>query len=197
MLVEIYPTKFMAKLPPKEPSQILDTKRSIDVKKIRFEVNQIKLPLGIEGTFGMVRHPGAALAVPITKNGNIIILRQYRFAISRRILEFPAGTLEKNEEPLESIQRELIEESGYNAATWNSLGTMFPCPGYSDESIHLFLAEDLTLVENKPPGDEDEDIEVLEMTKSEFDNCIRNGNEALDGKTITAWYRACQHLNNQ
>ncbi len=185
----------MSTLPPLEPCQILDTKRSVDVKKIRFEVNQIKLPLGIEGTFGMIRHPGAALAVPITNNGNVIILRQYRFAISRRILEFPAGTLEKDEEPLDSIKRELIEESGYTASKWNSLGTMFPCPGYSDESIHLFLAQELTLLDNKPPGDEDEDIEVLEMTKNELETCIQNGNEALDGKTITAWHIASQYLN--
>ena len=186
----------MATLPPKEPCQILDTKRSIDVKKIRFEVNRIKLPLGIVGTFGMVRHPGAALAVPITKNGNVIILRQYRFAISRRILEFPAGTLEQGEAPIDSIQRELTEESGYQASKWKSLGTMFPCPGYSDEVIHLFLAEDLTLLDNKPPGDVDEDIEVLEMTKNELDNCIKNGNEALDGKTVTAWHIASQYVDS-
>ncbi|KGG13079.1 MULTISPECIES: NUDIX hydrolase [Prochlorococcus] len=185
----------MSPLPPQEPSLILENKRSIDVKKIRFEVNRIELPIGFQGTFGVIKHPGAALAVPIKENGNVIILRQYRFAVSRRILEFPAGTLENNEDPLSSIQRELGEESGYEASNWDELGVMLPCPGYSDESIHMFLARDLSPLQSKPLGDEDEDIEILELTKNELDKIISNGNEALDGKTITAWHRACQFLD--
>ncbi|WP_041391007.1 NUDIX hydrolase [Prochlorococcus marinus] len=185
----------MTPLPPPEPSPILSNQRSIDVKKLRFEVNKIQLPIGIEGSFGMIRHPGAALAVPIQENGNVILLRQYRFAVSRRILEFPAGTLEANEDPLSSIKRELGEESGYQAKQWHNLGLMLPCPGYSDEVIHLFLAQNLTPLEKKPLGDEDEDIEVLEMTKNELEHAIASGNEPLDGKSITAWHRACQFLN--
>ena len=184
----------MCPFPTEEPPQTLTNIRSINVKKIRFEVNKIKLPIGIEGTFGMIRHPGASLAVPIKDNGNVIILRQYRFAVSRRILEFPAGTLEEKEDPLVSIQRELGEESGYKASQWDRLGLMLPCPGYSDESINMFLARKLTKLEKQPSGDEDEDIEVLEMSKNELDRLIASGNEVLDGKTITAWHRACQFL---
>ncbi len=184
----------MAPLIEPEPSKILSNKRTIDVKKIRFEVNEIELPIGIKATFGMIRHPGAALAVPIKENGNVIILRQYRFAVSRRILEFPAGTLEEKEDPLKSIQRELGEEAGYSASQWNELGIMLPCPGYSDETIHMFLARDLKPLNEKPLGDEDEDIEVLELSKKELDGLISSDNEALDGKSITAWYRTCQFL---
>ncbi len=184
----------MGPLASKEPSKLLETKRYIDVQKIRFEVNRIELPIGLEKTFGIIRHPGAALAIPIKQNGNIIVLRQYRFAVSRRILEFPAGTLEQGEDPLSSIQRELGEESGYQASKWDSLGIMLPCPGYSDEEIHIFLARDLKEMDLKPTGDDDEDIEVLEMTKKEFENCISSGDEALDGKSITAWHRASQFL---
>ena len=125
----------------------------------------------------------------------IVILRQYRFAISRRILEFPAGTLEPGEDPLESMKRELGEESGYTASQWNHLGIMHPCPAYSDETINLYLARDLKLLEQKPVGDIDEDIEVLLMTKDEIENCISKGDETLDGKSITAWHRACQFLS--
>ena len=71
---------------------------------------------------------------------------------------------------------------------------MLPCPGYSDELIHLFLAQDLKPLTEKPKGDPDEDIEVLTMTPSELNNRIASGEEALDGKTITAWFRACQLL---
>ena len=133
----------MTPLTPPEPSIHLETTASLEAKKIRFEINRIKLPMGLEKTFGLIDHPGAALAVPITSDGQIVLLRQYRYAISRRILEFPAGTLEENEDPLESIQRELGEEAGYQAATWDPLGVMTPCPGYSNEIIHMFLARDL------------------------------------------------------
>ena len=149
----------------------------------------------MEGEFGIIRHPGAALAVPITDSGEVVILRQYRFACSRRILEFPAGTLEAGESPLESIKREVQEESGYSAKRWENLGEMLPCPGYSDETIHLFLARDLTKLEKKPEGDADEDIEVLKISPRKLNEIIASGEESLDGKTITAWFRACQLLN--
>ncbi len=184
----------MAPLPNPEPAEILETKNYLNAKKIRFEVNRVKLPIGVEGTFGIIRHPGASLAVPITQDGQIVLLRQYRFAISGRILEFPAGTLEEGEHPLNSMKRELAEESGYEANQWNSLGTMLPCPGYSDEVIHLFLARNLEKLPKPPSGDEDEDLEVLHMSFEELDSCLASGNEALDGKSVTALYRAKQFL---
>ena len=133
----------------------------------------------------------------MTDSGEVVILRQYRFACSRRILEFPAGTLEAGESPLESIKREVQEESGYSAKKWDNLGEMLPCPGYSDETIHLFLARDLTKLNQKPEGDADEDIEVLTITPEKLNEIIASGEESLDGKTITAWFRACQILNQK
>ena len=180
-----------------EPSKILEKKACLNAKKIRFEINKILLPNSMEGEFGIIRHPGAALAVPITNSGEVIILRQYRFACSRRILEFPAGTLEEGESPLESIKREVQEESGYSADKWDNLGEMIPCPGYSDETIHLFLARDLNKLAKKPAGDADEDIEVLKMTPEKLNEIIASGQESLDGKTITAWFRACQILKKE
>ena len=182
-------------IPGPEPSEIHETKACLDAKKIRFEINKFLLPNSMEGEFGVIRHPGAALAVPITETGEVIILRQYRFACSRRILEFPAGTLEDGESPLESIKREVQEESGYSAKRWDNLGEMLPCPGYSDEIIHIFLARDLTKLEKKPEGDADEDIEVLKIAPEKLNKLIASGKESLDGKTITAWFRACQILN--
>ena len=127
----------------------METVEAVDARKIRFERNRIKLPMGVEATFGMIRHPGASLAVPITNDGQVVLLRQYRFAVQARLLEFPAGTLEEGEDPLESMQRELGEEAGYSAAKWDALGPMLPCPGYSDEVIHCFLAR--ALVRVPPP----------------------------------------------
>ncbi len=185
----------MSPLPPPEPSIHLETKESLNAKKIRFEINRIQLPIGLEGTFGIIRHPGASLAIPITNDGKVIVLRQYRFAVSRRILEFPAGTLESGESPLSTMKRELAEEAGYEASQWDPIGEMVPCPGYSDEIIHMFLARGLTKLNEKPAGDADEDLEVLCMSKGELNNCLSNGNEILDGKTVTAWLRVSQYLD--
>ena len=184
----------MAPLPSPERFELLETVEAVDARKIRFECNRIKLPMGVEGTFGMIRHPGASLAVPVTADGQVVVLRQYRFAVQARLLEFPAGTLEDGEDPLESMQRELGEEAGYSAAKWDALGPILPCPGYSDEVIHCFLARELTALENPPAGDDDEDLEVVLMTPAALDAALASGDEWLDGKSVTAWFRAKQVL---
>ena len=166
----------------------------LKVKKFSFQINRIILPNGHEGEYGSIIHPGAALAVPITKEGKVIILRQYRFAVSRYLLEFPAGTLETGETPLNSIKREIQEETGYKAKVWDNLGILVPAPGYADEEIHLFLARELSKLESIPEGDLDEDIEVLILSPLELDNLIASGEEILDAKTVTAWFRAKQLL---
>jgi ADP-ribose pyrophosphatase len=188
------PSPAMAPLPPPEPARHLETTASLDARKIRFELNRIELPLGIEGCFGLIRHPGASLAVPVLDDGRVVLLRQYRFAVAARILEFPAGTLDEGEEPLGTMQRELQEEAGYRAERWEELGVMLPCPGYSDERIHLFLARELTPLEAPPAGDDDEDLEVLHMTPQELDDRLASGDEYLDGKSLAAWFRARQVL---
>ena len=163
-------------------------------KKFSFEINRIELPNGYEDEYGQIIFPNAALAVPITNENKVILLRQYRFAVSRYLIEFPAGTLEIGETPINSIKREIQEESGYKAEKWDELGALVNAPGYSDEVIHLFLARDLSKLQNKVKGDLDEDIEVLLMEPENLDNLISSGNEILDAKTVTAWFRAKQFL---
>ena len=167
----------------------------LKAKKFSFEINRIQLPNGHEGEYGYIKHPGAALAVPITNDNKVVILRQYRFAISRYLLEFPAGTLEIDETPIISIKREIQEETGYKAEKWDELGTLVPAPGYADEEIFLFLARDLRKLKSSVKGDLDEDIEVLIMDPEKLDNVISSGEEILDAKTVTAWFRAKQFLN--
>ena len=106
----------------------------LKTNKFSFEINKIQLPNGHEGEYGCIKHPGAALAVPITKDNKVIILRQYRFAVSRYLLEFPAGTLEIGETPINSIQREIQEETGFSANKWDELGTLVPCLLYTSPS---------------------------------------------------------------
>jgi ADP-ribose pyrophosphatase len=184
----------MAPLPAPEPARHIETTAAFDVRKLRFEVNRVELPMGVEGTFGMIKHPGASLAVPLLDDGRVVVLRQYRFAVATRLLEFPAGTLDEGEDPLSTMQRELQEEAGYSASRWDPLGAMLPCPGYSDEVIHLFLARNLVELSERPPGDDDEDLEVLLMQPAELDAALASGDEHLDGKSVTAWFRAKQLL---
>lgn len=184
----------MAPLPAPEPARLLETSASLDVRKLRFEVNRLALPMGLEGTFGVIKHPGASLAVPVLDDGRVVVLRQYRFAVATRLLEFPAGTLDPGETPLSTMQRELQEEAGYSAARWDALGAMLPCPGYSDEVIHLFLARELTVLSERPPGDDDEDLEVVLLEPAQLDAALAGGDEYLDGKSVTAWFRARQLL---
>lgn len=184
----------MAPLPAPEPARQLESIATVQARKLRFEVNRVALPMGLEASFGVIRHPGASLAVPVLDDGRLVVLRQYRFAVATRLLEFPAGTLDPGETPLSTMRRELQEEAGYSAERWDPLGTLLPCPGYSDEVIHLFLARQLTALTDQPAGDEDEDLEVLLLQPDELDAALASGDEYLDGKSVSAWLRAKQLL---
>jgi ADP-ribose pyrophosphatase len=171
-----------------EPPQLLRRRLFYEGRKFNFEVNRLRLPNKAEGEWECVRHPGGALAVPLTDDGRLILLRQYRFALLGRLLEFPAGTVEPNESPAETIRREIQEETGYAATTWLPIGTFPLAPGYSDELIYAFLATDLEPVE-AVEGDEDEDLEVVLMTPDQLEKAIMAG-EAVDAKTIASFFLA-------
>lgn len=172
-----------------EPSEILQKRLFYQGRKFSFEVNKLRLPNGVEGEWECVRHPGGALAVPVTPDGKLVLVRQYRFALECRVLEFPAGTVEVGEEPAETIRREVEEETGYRAHRWQSLGKFALAPGYSDEYIYAFLALDLTKLEKPPAQDEDEDIEVVLMTPEELEKAILAG-DTIDAKTISSFFLA-------
>ena len=175
--------------PNSEPPQILQKRLFFQGRKFNFEVTKLRLPNGVEGDWECIRHPGGALAVPVTKDGKLVLVRQYRFAVEGRILEFPAGTIEPNEDPAETIKREIEEETGYGANSWRSLGKFPLAPGYSDEYIYAFLAQDLTKLANPPQQDDDEDIEVVLMTVEELEQAILAG-DLVDAKTICSFFLA-------
>ena len=172
-----------------EPPEILQQRLLYRGKKFDYEVINLRLPNGVEGDWECIRHPGGAMAVPITPEGKFVLVKQYRFALQGRLLEFPAGTVEHHENPAETIKREIEEETGYSAASWQSLGKFPLAPGYSDEYIYAFLAQDLTKLENPPQQDADEDIEVVLMSSEELEAAIIAG-EPIDAKSITGFYLA-------
>jgi len=109
--------------------------------------------------------------------------------VKNRLLEFPAGTIELGEEPEITIKREIGEETGYCANKWRNLGKFALAPGYSDEYIYVFLAQELEKLPNPPKQDDDEDIEVVLMSPSEFEKLAMTGNE-IDAKTISSYFLA-------
>lgn len=176
-----------------EPPQLLRQRLFYEGRKFNFEVNRLRLPNKAVGDWECIRHPGGALAVPVTPNGELVLVRQYRFAVQGRLLEFPAGTVEPDESPAETIQREIEEETGYHANTWQSLGKFALAPGYSDEFIYAFLATDLEKLAVPATQDEDEDIEVVLMTPDALEKAILAG-EAVDAKSISSFFLAKSHL---
>lgn len=173
----------------KEPPEIIKQRLFYQGRKFNFEVTRLRLPNKVEGDWECIRHPGGALAVPVTPEGKLILLRQYRFAAQGRLLEFPAGTIEVNEDPFSTIQREIEEETGYHANKWQKLGEFFLAPGYSDEIIYAFLAQDLQPLEKPPEQDEDEDMETVFFTPEELEKAILSG-EPVDAKSVTSFFMA-------
>ncbi|NLQ05423.1 NUDIX hydrolase [Cylindrospermopsis raciborskii] len=177
----------------RELPQLLKQRLFHKGRKFDFEVSRLRLPNKSEGEWECIRHPGGALAIPVTDDGKLILVRQYRFAVQGRLLEFPAGTVEPNEKPLTTVQREIQEEIGYKAHQWDKLGEFFLAPGYSDEIIYAFLARDLEKLETPPQQDEDEDIETVFLSPAQLEAAIDRG-EPVDAKTVTSFFLARSFL---
>jgi ADP-ribose pyrophosphatase len=176
-----------------EPAKLLSKKLHYQGRKFSFNVDRIELPNGVIGEWESIHHPGGAMVVPITNDGKLVLVKQYRFPTQGRILEFPAGTLEIGEDPATTVAREIQEETGYHANKWTNLGEFFLAPGYCDEIIYAYLAQDLEKLAVQPAGDDDEDIEVVLMTPAEFEAAIERG-ESIDAKSIAGYFLARKYL---
>lgn len=176
-----------------EPLKIIKTRLSYQGRKFNFEVSQLQLPNGVEGEWECIRHPGGSLVIPVTNKGELVLVKQYRFALETRLLEFPAGTIEIGETAESTVKREIEEESGFRGHSWQYLGKFPLAPGYSDEYIYAYLAKDLEKLETPPEQDEDEDIEVVFMSPQQLETAIRQG-ELIDAKTIASFYLALPFL---
>ena len=163
--------------------EILSSERLYEGRVIKLDRLDVRLSNGLTAMRELVQHPGAVAVVPLDAESNVLMVRQYRIAARRVMLEVPAGTLGLNEDPGDCAVRELQEETGYRAERFESLGGIFVAPGYTTEFIHLYLAMDL--VESRLPGDEDEFIEVDRVPLAEAIAMIDRG-EIIDGKSIVS-----------
>jgi len=128
----------------------------------------------------VVNHPGAVAIVLRNDTGELLLVRQFRAPAQSDMWEIPAGTAEPGEKPLATAKRELLEETGVSAAFWTYLGTVYPTPGYSNERIHLYLAEDYA---GEPRGSA-EVSEARFFSRREIMDLVQDG--LGDGKTLAA-----------
>lgn len=137
----------------------------------------------------VVEHPGGVCVLPQLPDGRYLLVRQYRHPLGEWLLEFPAGKLDvAGEAPLVAVQRELWEETGYTAQTWEPLTVMVTAPGFCDEKIHLFKATGLALDPTYTPPDPNEDTRPVAMHAHELLHAARTG-QLVDGKSLAllAW----------
>ena len=152
---------------------------------IQVEIDVVKLPTGHTVDMEIVRHPGSVVLIPIPQPGSIILIRQFRYTIDRRIWEFPAGSLKPKENPDAAAARECEEEIGLVPGKLTRLRGYFPTPGFCDEEMIYYRCEDL-----RPPApdstarrDEDEEIEPRTFTMQEARALVESG-EIVDLKTL-------------
>lgn len=149
--------------------------------------DRVELPDGRTATLDIVDHGGAVVIVPVDGAGRLVLIRQYRHAAGRDLLEFPAGTLEEGEDPDLTAQRELREETGMAAERLEHLGSFFLAPGYSTEYMHVYLAAGLS--DAPLPQDDDEILEIERWPLAELVETARSGGLA-DAKSLAALYLA-------
>jgi ADP-ribose pyrophosphatase len=167
---------------------IVSSRRIHDGRIVKLALEEVRLPNGHTVTLEVIKHPGAAAVVPVDPEGNVVLVRQYRHATGSWLLEVPAGKLDHpGESPEECALREVEEETGYRAGRLTSLGWIWTTPGFTDEKIWLYLAQDLSPTRANLQPDE-----VLTVEKLPLAEAVRRAaaGEIVDGKSVCALLRA-------
>lgn len=163
----------------------ISTRRIYTGRVLNLDIDTVRFPDGSAGELEMIRHPGASAIVPFLSDPagddpQILLIRQYRYAAEEVLYEIPAGRLNDGEEPVDCARRELLEETGCQAASLEHLYTMYTTPGFTDEKIHVFMATGLE--HGASAHEADEFITVETVTLSSALELIRKG-EIKDAKT--------------
>ena len=171
----------------------LESENIFDGNLLHIKKDKVKLPNGGEAYREWVKHPGAAAVIPLTDQGEIILVRQYRYPIDEVTLEIPAGKLDvSGEDTLECAKRELSEETGYTAQEYNFLSKLATSVGFSDEVIYIYAAKGLKA--GIQHTDEDEFINVVKVPLAEAVEMVLDG-RINDGKSVTAIFMLDRMMN--
>jgi ADP-ribose pyrophosphatase len=163
--------------------EIIGTKEIYKGRKIVVKRDTVKYPDGKEHDYEVIHHHGSVVMVPVDKEGKIWLIDQYRPAIDQILLELPAGTIEKEEDPQVCALRELREEIGMTSDSIKKIGGFYIAPGYSNEYMHVYLATNLR--EDPLPQDSGEFIQVQKYPAEEVYQMLAQG-KIRDGKTVAA-----------
>ncbi|MEC5422330.1 NUDIX hydrolase [Virgibacillus sp. C22-A2] len=145
----------------------IKTEKIYDGKVVHLQVDEVTLPNGKTAKRELIKHPGAVAVIPITKDNKIVFVKQYRKPLEKSILEIPAGKLEVGEEPIVTAKRELEEETGYSTSELSFVTSFYTSPGFADELMYIYITDQLEPLKGTVTGDDDEFIEVVELTLDE------------------------------
>jgi ADP-ribose pyrophosphatase len=165
------------------PTVTLSTARGFDGKHLRLRVDAVRLPSGRESVREVLEHPGSVAIVPVTSEGEVVLIRQFHHAIGRSLLGIPAGTREPGEPAKETARRELLEETGYEAGELVPVAGYFTSPGITDERMEIFLATGCR--QAGKVADPDESIVLERVSLLDVPALVAPGaNRIEDGKTL-------------
>jgi ADP-ribose pyrophosphatase len=171
----------------KAQARIVSSRTVYEGRVVALKLESLVEPGGVIVRREVVCHPGSVVMLPCFPDGSVLLVRQYRHAARQSLWELPAGTLEPNENPRHAAQRELAEETGYQARQLKLLGEFFPSPGILSEKMRLFEASGLVPSRARP--DADERIRVHRFSRRELRRMVRAG-RIHDGKTLVGllWF---------
>jgi len=167
----------------KPSARVRQHRRVYEGRVVSLDVDEVSEPGGVEGTREVVRQSGSVAALPVLADGQLVLVRQYRYAVDDHVWELPAGRRDPDETPEAGARRELEEEVGLRAGGLEPLLVFWTTPGFCDEVMHLFRATALEAVPPRPEADER--IEQATFTLDEAMGMLRRG-EIREGKTIIA-----------
>ncbi|MAT57211.1 MAG: NUDIX hydrolase [Melioribacteraceae bacterium] len=151
-------------------------------KVFDLRIDNIVYDSGNKGIREVAIHNGGAVVVPVLDNGNIVLVKQFRYPFEKFLLELPAGKLDLNEDPLVCARRELIEETGYRSSSFVKLGSISTTPGFCTEILHIYLAENLKSG-NHDREEGEYGMEVFSYPLEQVKEMISAG-DIIDAKTI-------------